>query len=135
MNHPTEPAFAAPGDTVNELETPVMLPAAAARATIVTLQRFEEFFRGHASPAVHAELRAYCATLCWHPVCGAQALLDDLGLTALPLSWDLDPPPDQPAARTTPARITHEKEITCPRPPSAKPAATNNSVPTSATSN
>jgi hypothetical protein len=111
MNDPTENTVALSEDAFDEPETPVRLPAAAARATIVTLLRFEEFFRHHASAAVHAELRTYCATLGWDPVCGAQALLDDLGLTALPLRWALDATPDQPGQPANPADINHDKEI------------------------
>lgn len=111
MNNPTENAFTPPEDAFDEPEAPVTLPAAAGRAAIVTLGRFEEFFRHHASPAMHTELRAYCARLGWDPVCGAQALLDDLGFTALPLRWALDATPDHPGQHTIPADINHDKEI------------------------
>jgi hypothetical protein len=112
MNDPTENTFAPPEDAFGEPEAPVRLPAAAARTTIVTLLRFEEFFRRHASAAVHAELRAFCATLGWDPVCGAQALLDDLGLTALPLRWALHATPEQPTRQpANTADINHDKEI------------------------
>lgn len=110
MNDPTENTVTPPENAFDEPEAPVMLPATAARTTIVTLLHFQEFFRRHASATVHAELRAYCATLGWDPVCGAQSLLDDLGLTALPLRWALDATPDQPADQS--ADINHDKEIT-----------------------
>jgi hypothetical protein len=106
MNNPTTNTFTPPEDAFHEPEAPV----AAAHAAIVTLLRFEEFFRHHASTTVHNELRAYCATLGWDPVCGAQALLDDLGLTALALRWALDATPDQPGQNTT--GTNHDKEIT-----------------------
>jgi hypothetical protein len=113
MNDPTENTVAPPEDAFAEPEAPVRLPAAAAHATIVTLLRFEEFFHRHASAEVHAELRAFCATLGWDPVCGAQALLDDLGLTALPLRWALHATPDQPTRQpANTADINHDKEIT-----------------------
>jgi hypothetical protein len=113
MNDPTEHTFTPPEDALDEPEAPVTLPASSARTTIVTLLRFEEFFRRHASAAVHAELRTYCATLGWDPVCGAQSLLDDLGLTTLPLRWALDVTPGQPAGQhANPADINHDKEIT-----------------------
>jgi hypothetical protein len=113
MNDPTEHTVNPPEDPLDEPEAPVRLPAAAARTTIVTLLRFEEFFRRHASAAVHTELRAYCATLGWDPVCGAQSLLDDLGFTTLPLRRALDATPGQPAGQhTNPADINHDQEIT-----------------------
>ena len=66
-------------------EAPVAVPATVVTSTIETLHRFEEFFRHHASPAVQAELRAFCLAQGWHGVCGAQALLDDLGWAAFSL--------------------------------------------------
>jgi hypothetical protein len=113
MNDPTENTFALPEDAFAEPETSVRLPAAAVRATIVTLLRFEEFFRRHASVAVHTELRTFCATLGWDPVCGAEALLDDLGLATLPLRWALDATPDQPTRQpANTADTNNDKEIT-----------------------
>jgi len=90
---------------------PVHLPADAARATIDTLRRFEQFFRRHASDAVHAELRAFCAGLGWHPVCGAEALLDQLGLHTLPLRWALGAAGVADTTTTTTIDINHQ-EIT-----------------------
>jgi hypothetical protein len=93
MTTATEHTFDPPEDATGVDGRPgqlVALPADAARATIDTLLRFEEFFRRRASDAVHAELRAFCAELGWHPVCGADALLDLLGLHTLPLRWALD---------------------------------------------
>jgi hypothetical protein len=72
-----------------EHDTPIAIPASAARATIATLNLLHQFFGHHASPAVHAELRAFCALQGWHPACGAQALLDDLGWHTLPLQHAL----------------------------------------------
>jgi hypothetical protein len=63
----------------------VAVSAASLRATIETLARLEQFFRHHASDTTLAELRAFCAALGWHDVCGAQALLDDLGCHAFAL--------------------------------------------------
>lgn len=72
-----------------EHDTPIAIPASAARATIATLNLLHDFFGHHASAAVHAELRAFCAQQGWHPVCGAQALLDDIGWHTLPLQHAL----------------------------------------------
>ena len=80
-----------PEDAYPEPEKPVVVSDRVLASTIETLNRFEDFFRHHASPAVHAELRAYVLTLGWHPVCGHEALLDDLGFDALALQWALTP--------------------------------------------
>jgi hypothetical protein len=89
MKTTTEHALDPPEDAIGDGHPGplVTLPADAARATIDTLLRFEEFFRRHASAGTHAELRAFCAGLGWHPVCGAETLLDLLGLHTLPLRW------------------------------------------------
>jgi hypothetical protein len=63
----------------------VGVPAGPLHATIETLNRFHQFFRHHASDAVHAELRAFCQAQGWHGVCGAESLLDDLGWDAYAL--------------------------------------------------
>lgn len=64
---------------------------------IEVLLRFDEFFRRHrgehrgdphgehSGGTVHAQLRAFCDGLGWHPVSGADVLLDQLGLYA----WSL----------------------------------------------
>jgi hypothetical protein len=78
-------------DHVNPAGDPmVAISAASLRATIETLTRLEQFFRHHASHSTLTELRAFCAALGWHDVCGAQALLDDLGWHTLALRHDLD---------------------------------------------
>lgn len=43
----------------------------------------DEFFRSHASPAVHAELRRFLTDLGHHPVAGLGAFLDKLSFAAL----------------------------------------------------
>ncbi|OLT19311.1 hypothetical protein BJF78_11210 [Pseudonocardia sp. CNS-139] len=43
----------------------------------------DEFFRSHASPAVHAELRGFLTGLGHHPVAGLGAFLAELSSTAL----------------------------------------------------
>jgi hypothetical protein len=68
----------------------VAVSAASLRATIETLARFEQFFRRHASDTTLTELRAFCTALGWHGVCGAQALLDDLGFNTFALRHALD---------------------------------------------
>jgi hypothetical protein len=68
----------------------VAVSAASLRATIETLARLEQFFRHHASRSTLTELRAFCAALGWHDVCGAQALLDDLGWHTFALRHGLD---------------------------------------------
>ena len=71
-------------------DTPVVISAGDARATIATLNLFHQFFRHHASETVHTELRAFCALQGWHPLCGTEALLDDLGWHTLALRRALD---------------------------------------------
>jgi hypothetical protein len=98
MNHRPPPEDAYPPD-----EPPVAVPAAVVATAMRTLNRLHEFFRHHASAAVHAELRAYCRAQGWHGVCGAEALLDDLGWDALSLHWALDAaaaPPATPAGES-----------------------------------
>jgi hypothetical protein len=106
MNDQTAPedAYPTPPEDVYPLpdEAPVAVPAAVVTSTIETLQRFEEFFRRHASPAVQAELRAFCVAQGWHSVCGAEALLDDLGWDALALRHTLDGAANPPAAPQVP---------------------------------
>ena len=43
----------------------------------------DEFFRSHAGPVVHAELRRFLTELGHHPVVGLGAFLDQLSFTAL----------------------------------------------------
>jgi hypothetical protein len=82
MNDPIRPDDAYPLPD----EPPVAVLAAVVASIIETLNRFEEFFCHHASAAVHAEVRTFCVAQGWHGVCGAEALLDDLGWGALSLS-------------------------------------------------
>src|SRR4029453_7591080 len=109
MNDQTAPedAYPTPQDAYPlPDEAPVAVPATVVTSTIQTLQRFEEFFHHHASPAVHAELRAFCVAQGWHGVCGAEALLDDLGWDAFSLRHALDavanPAAAHPDARADP---------------------------------
>lgn len=94
MNHREDTSHGqADNDTPPSLtadHTPVVISAGNARAAIATLNLLHQFFRHHASTAVHAELATFCALQGWHPVCGAQALLDDLGWHTLPLQRALD---------------------------------------------
>jgi hypothetical protein len=106
MNDQTasEDAYPTPPEDAYPLpdEAPVAVPATVVTSTIQTLQHFEEFFRHHASPAVQAELRAFCVTQGWHGVCGAEALLDDLGWDAFALRHARDAVANPPAAPQDP---------------------------------
>lgn len=89
----TEHVFNPPCDAVVGDARPgpqVHLSAEAARGTIETLLRFDEFFGRHADHTVHAALRAFCARQGWHPVAAAGTLLDQLGLHAWSLQRALD---------------------------------------------
>jgi hypothetical protein len=61
----------------------VRLSVDAVTATIDVLQCLDVFFREHADSVVHARLAAFCAQSGSDPVCGAPALVDELGLRAL----------------------------------------------------
>lgn len=73
------------GRVGEQAEAWVRLPAATVAATIDLLHRLDVFFREHADTVVHAQLSVFCAATGSHPVCGAPALLDELGLRALML--------------------------------------------------
>jgi predicted RNA-binding Zn-ribbon protein involved in translation (DUF1610 family) len=94
-----------------EPDPPVTLTATSARTILETLRAVDEFLRCHASAAVRAELRAFCAAQGWDPVCGTDAFVDGVGLNALALRWALDaaaptgtagPSRDDPATMTCP---------------------------------
>lgn len=71
-------------------EPMVAISAESLRTTIETLTLFEQFFRHHASNAVHTELRTFCTARGWHGVCAAEALLDSLGFDAFALRHALN---------------------------------------------
>jgi hypothetical protein len=107
MNHHSaseDDAYSAPPEDVYSLldAAPVAVPVTAVISTIETLQHFEEFFRRHASAAVQAELRAFCAAQGWHGVCGAEALLDNLGFNAGSLRHALHAVEDRAATAQDP---------------------------------
>jgi predicted RNA-binding Zn-ribbon protein involved in translation (DUF1610 family) len=99
-----------PDDAFDEPAPPVTLTATSARTILETLRAVDEFLRCHASTAVRAELRAFCAAQGWDPVCGTDAFVDGIGLDALALRWALDaaapdaagPSRDDPATMTCP---------------------------------
>ena len=76
------PAVVVPGDIMN--------------STLQTLNLLDEFFRLHASTATHAELQHFAGLQGWHPVQGANALIDRIGLNAASLTQAReDSTPDQ----------------------------------------
>ncbi|MDY7090564.1 MAG: hypothetical protein SYR96_36420 [Actinomycetota bacterium] len=77
----TQPA----GCVGGQVEAWVRLPAVSVAAAIDLLHRLDVFFREHADSTVHTQLSLFCAATGSHPVCGAPALLDELGLRALML--------------------------------------------------
>ncbi|WP_117210902.1 hypothetical protein [Allorhizocola rhizosphaerae] len=87
----TEHTFTPCADAVGDGQPGPLVPVSAdtVYGAIEVLLRFDEFFRrhrgDHRSGTVHAQLRAFCAGLGWHPVSGADVLLDQLGLYA----WSL----------------------------------------------
>ena len=92
-NAATGRTFDPPPDAVGGEGLPstlIRVSADAVRGTVEVLQRLDEFFGRHADDAVRAQLRAFCARLGWHRVCGADTLLDRLGLHAWSLQQALD---------------------------------------------
>jgi len=86
-NTVTEHTFDPPPDAMGGNGQPdrlVHVNADTVRGTTEVLLLVEQFLR-HSDHPVHTQLRAFCARLGWHPVCGADALLDQLGLYAW--SW------------------------------------------------
>ena len=95
----TEHTFDPPKDASSDRLPAALVPVSAdtVYGVIEVLLRFNEFFRRHrrhrrgeqhdehGGGAVHAQLRAFCAGLGWHPTTGADVLLDQLGLYA----WSL----------------------------------------------
>lgn len=82
----TEP----PEDVRRELERTLTLSVVSAQTILATLHHLDEFLRCYASPAVRAELRAFCAAQGWSPVCAAAAFVDSIGLDALALRRAID---------------------------------------------
>jgi hypothetical protein len=89
-----------------EMDRTLTLTVISAQTIANTLHHVDEFLRCHASPAVRAELRAYCAAQGWAPVGGTEAFLDSLGFTALALRHAIDTATDH--ADT--ADADHDKE-------------------------
>lgn len=77
----TEP----PEDVRREMERTLTLTVASARTILRTLHHLDQFLRCHASPAVRAELRAFCQAQGWSAICGAAAFVDSIGLHSLAL--------------------------------------------------
>jgi hypothetical protein len=63
---PPQPAVVVPGDVV--------------ASALETLNLLDEFFRLHASTATRAELRHFAGLQGWHPIQGADVLIDSIGL-------------------------------------------------------
>jgi hypothetical protein len=95
----TEP----PEDVRREMDRSITLRAASAQAILHTLHHMDEFLRCHASPAVRAELRAFCAAQGWSATCGTAAFVDSIGLHALALRHAIAAPA-QTAAIARPSR-------------------------------
>lgn len=78
MAYQPEPQRPRTDDTV-DLDEALVIGGAAGEV----LGLCDEFFRSHASPAVHAELRGFLTNSGHHPVAGLGAFLDKLSFTAL----------------------------------------------------
>jgi hypothetical protein len=91
-----------PADTDTGPQPAIVLNASTARSIIDMLTWVAEFFGQYASPTVHTELRAFAATRDMHPVVGAGAIIDELGLRALLLRQTLGD-----AAGAVPQPVAH----------------------------
>lgn len=90
----TEP----PEDVRREMDRSITLTVTSARTILHTLHHLDEFLRCHASPAVRADLDAFCAAQGWS-ACGAAAFVDSIGFDALALRHAIDT--TAPAAAST----------------------------------
>ena len=114
MNEDTDEYTEPPADVLREMQRTLTLKVTTAHAVLDTLHHLDEFWRRHASPTAHAELRAYCTAQGWSPVCGTHAFLDGIGLHALALHWAIDAATNHPTndhAGGT-AGAEHDKETT-----------------------
>jgi hypothetical protein len=82
----TEP----PDDVRREMDRTLTLTVVSAQAILHTLHHMDQFLRCHASSAVRAEFRAFCAAQGWSAICGAPAFVDGIGLNALALRHAID---------------------------------------------
>jgi hypothetical protein len=71
------------------MPSPDVLGGAAHEGSLAELLSLcDEFFRCHASPAVHAELRQFLTARGHHPIAGHSAFTDSLGFAALSAARD-----------------------------------------------
>jgi hypothetical protein len=98
-----------PDDAIARPLPPVAVPAAIIANTLETLNLLDEFFRLHASTAVRAELRQFAGLQGWHPIHGAEVLIEAIGLDARGLARALDTQPNPSSA--DPAPRLHETQI------------------------
>jgi hypothetical protein len=89
----TEP----PEDVRREMDRTLTLTVASAQTILDALHQVDQFLRCHASPAVRAELRAFCQAQGWSAICGTAAFVDSIGFNALALRHAIDAT-DQAAA-------------------------------------
>jgi hypothetical protein len=80
-----------PDDAFPPEQPPVAVPATVVVSTIETLNLLDEFFRLHASATARGELRAFAGRQGWHPIQGAEVLIETIGLDALALQRALTP--------------------------------------------
>ena len=92
---PTDEYQEPPADAISPPQPPVTVPATVIASTLQTLNLLDEFFRLHASTAVHAELRQFAGLQGWDPIQGADLIIDTVGLDAHALTRARD------AARAT----------------------------------
>jgi hypothetical protein len=70
------------------------VPAEVVESTLHTLNLLDQYFRIHASTTARAELRAFAGLQRWHPVHGADVLIDGIGLNAQALTHARDTRPE-----------------------------------------
>lgn len=87
---PTDEYQQPPDDAAPRQQPPILVPARVIESTLHTLNLLDEYFRLHASTTARAELRAFATLQGWHPVPGAEVLIDGIGLNALALTHARD---------------------------------------------
>jgi predicted RNA-binding Zn-ribbon protein involved in translation (DUF1610 family) len=100
---PTDEYTEPPEDVRREMDRSITLTVTSARTILHTLHHLDEFLRCHASPAVRADLHAFCTAQGWSAACGTDAFLDGIGFDALALRHAIDTTA-QAAAIASPSR-------------------------------
>jgi hypothetical protein len=83
---PTDEYQEPPADAIAAPQPAVTVPGTVIASTLETLNLLDEFFRLHTSAATRAELRQFAGRQGWHPIQGAEVLIESIGLDARSLT-------------------------------------------------